>query len=210
MKTPTLFWLYTGFTFHNMMSMAFLVWIPAFLMRAQGISEDKAGIMIGIIALSAMVGAPLGGWLADFWQKSNKRGRMLVPALSDFLAAILIIAATLLNLEGVGFAIAIGYGIIHVCSLPALQAVTQDVVPPWMKGTSWSLAQFFMYIPLGCLAPTAVGIISDAVGGGVYGLKVALIIMSLGGFVGALCFFISSKHYFSDSEKVKQHVLEME
>ncbi len=87
-------------------------------------------------------------------------------------------------------------------------AVTQDVAPPWLKGMSWGLAQFFMYIPIGCVAPSVAGMISDYLGGGGEGLRIALTLTSLIGILGALSFFIGSRTYASDMAKVKDHVLE--
>jgi MFS family permease len=210
LKIRSLRWLYAGYAMHNIMTIAVLVWVPAFLMRAHGISEAKAGLLMGMVALSAILGAPLGGWLADFWQKKNRRGRMLVPIIADSLAATLIIFAFILDLKGFGYVLAIGFGIIQVCANPAIMAVTQDVVPPWSKGMSWGLAQFFMYVPLGFLAPTIIGLISDLLGGGAYGLKVALISVSLAGFAGSAFFLVASKTYPADSEKVDGYSLEAE
>ena len=54
-------------------------------MRSLKITEAKAGMMFGLIAMFAILGALLGGWLADAWFKRNKRGRMFVPAIADTL-----------------------------------------------------------------------------------------------------------------------------
>ncbi len=102
-KIPSLRWVYIGYGFHNFMSLAVLVWIPAFLMRVQNISEGKAGMIMGIIVVSSAVGAPLGGWLSDVWQKKNDRGRMLVPAVADILAVIAIITSLHYDIKGLGF-----------------------------------------------------------------------------------------------------------
>jgi hypothetical protein len=67
-----------------------------------------------------------------------------------------------------------------------------------------------MYLLFGGWAPELAGLISDSLGGGAEGLKIALIIMSVGGFFGGVLFFIGSKKYPEDMEKVKDHILEEE
>ena len=135
---------------------------------------------------------------------------MLLPVITEILSAIFMISALLLDVQGLGFVLAIIYGIVNVCGQPAMGAVTQDVVSPWFKGMSWGLAVFFMYVLGGGWAPIFVGSISDGLGGGAAGLKIALIIASLGGFLAAVCFYIGSKSYPADADRVKDIVLEAE
>ena len=78
-KIPTLKWLYIGFAMQNVLAFSYLSWTPAFLMRSKGVTAADAGMTVGIISLMAIIGAPLGGFLADAWQKKNSRGRMLLP-----------------------------------------------------------------------------------------------------------------------------------
>jgi predicted MFS family arabinose efflux permease len=70
-QIPTLRWTYLGNAMQNITAYSFLTWAPAFVMRAQGVGEDKAGLLIGILSLMAIVGAPLGGVIADLWQNFN-------------------------------------------------------------------------------------------------------------------------------------------
>lgn len=51
------------------MSFSILVWCPALLMRTMKISESKAGAILGVMGLIAIIGALLGGVLADTWKK---------------------------------------------------------------------------------------------------------------------------------------------
>jgi hypothetical protein len=54
------------------------------------------------------------------------------------------------------------------------------------------------------------GIISDSLGGGAAGLEWALIIMTGGGLIGTALFWIGSKSYPADMERVKHFVLQAE
>jgi MFS family permease len=171
------------------------------------VAEDKAGMLLGIISLMAVIGAPLGGVLADFWQKKNPKGRMLWAALADTAAAAFIIVALFFDVNGVGFVLALVWCFFTMSALPALGSVTQDVVTPGLKSMSWGMAVFVMYLLGGGWAPMLVGVISDSLGGGAGGLKTALMIMSIGGFGGGILFLLGSRHYPADQEKVGDHTL---
>jgi MFS family permease len=209
-KIPTLRWLYIGYGMMQVMVFSFLVWAPTFVMRAHNVKEDRAGIIVGIIGLMAIVGAILGGVLADLWQKRNSRARMLLPAIVIALSSVCLIGAFVLEFRGLGYFMGILYGILAVMSAPALGAVTQDVVPPGMKSSSWGMVVLTQYLFGGGWGPVIVGIFSDHLGGGVHGLKIALVIASCGGLLAGLFYWIASRHYPGDMEKVCCSTLEME
>jgi len=209
-RIPTLRWFYIGYGIMHVMVISFLVWAPAFVMRSHNVHEDRAGVIVGIIGLMAIIGAILGGVLADLWQKRNNRARMLLPAIVITLSSAFLIAAFALELRGIGYVMGILYGILAVMSVPALGAVTQDVVTPGMKSSSWGMAVLTQYLFGGGWGPVIVGTISDWLGGGVYGLKIALIIASCGGLFAGVFFWIASKHYPRDMEKACCTNLEME
>jgi MFS family permease len=192
------------------MAFSLLTWLSAFFMRSRGIAEDKAGMLLGIISLMAVIGAPLGGIVADIWQKKSSKGRMYLAAVADASAAAAILVAFSFDLQGIGFAFALAWCFFTMAAMPSLMSVTQDVVTPGLKSMAWGMAVFVMYVLGGGWAPALVGVISDGLGGGAHGLKVALMIMSLGGFAGGALFLIGSRHYPADHDKVKHHTLEGE
>ena len=209
-KIPTLRWLYIGYAMQLAMTFAFIVWAPAFLMRAHGITVAKAGLIMGFVGLVGIVGAPLGGIIADLWQKRNPKGRMYTTIVATFFGAILLALTVLFELKGIGYLFAIILGIFIVMGTPAVNSVSQDVVHPGLKGLSWGMAGFIAMLGGAGWAPSAVGAISDGLGGGAHGLKVALIMMSLCGIIAGLLFWFGSRHYPSDMDKVKDILLEAE
>jgi len=60
------------------------------------------------------------------------------------------------------------------------------------------------------LAPVLVGVGSDILGGDAEGLQIALLCTTIGGLLGAFLFWLSSRHYPADVERVKNYVLEAE
>jgi MFS family permease len=226
-KIPTLKWIFIGYGIHNIMAFSVLTWFSAYFMRSQGIAVDKAGTLLGIISLMAVVGAPLGGFLADTWQKKNNKARMLLPAVADVVSALVLIGALLFKVQGIGFYLALVWGVVFMMGLPALSAVTQDVVPPGLKGMAWGMTVLTMYLFGGGWAPYAVGALSDGLfaflGGAAEGvteaealifkaegLRYALMIAATSGVIGSIFFFIGAKRYPEDMEKVKDIALEAE
>ncbi|MBN2033570.1 MAG: MFS transporter [Deltaproteobacteria bacterium] len=209
-RISTLRWVYIGYAMHQAMTFSFAAWGPAFIMRAQGVTEAKAGMIAGVAALTGIIGAPLGGVIADLWQKKNNRGRMLTPILASFVTAVLLFLALILDLKGPGFALIVIFGLFAVMGIPAINSISQDVVSPGLKGVAWGMGGFVMMICGGAWSPWAVGVISDGLGGGAWGLKAAMMILCLFGLVACVCFWRGSRHYPTDMEKVRKFVLEAE
>lgn len=209
-RIPTLKWVYIGFGMRNLMAFSIMGWTVAYVMRSRGIAEDRAGLILGVVSLMAIVGAPLGGFLADLWQKRNSRGRMYVPAIADILGAAVAIGAFALDLRGLGFALLIIWGMLATLGLPSLSSISQDVVTTGFKGMAWGMAVLCMYLLGGAWGPLLVGKISDALGGGTGGLRIALMIASVGGFIGGFLFLLGARFYPKDRAKVRDSTLEAE
>jgi len=207
LKIRSLRWYLLGYGVLNFMTVSVLVWMPALTMRIMGISEAQAGLIVGGWGLMAIIGAPLGGYLADIWQKKTGRGRLHLAAWTIMLAAVLLIIIVILKLGTVGIALGFVYGMAAVMGAPALNSISQDVVPAAHKGLSMGLAVFASYMLGGAWGPLVVGAISDALGGGAAGLSTALLITSVAGFLGGIILFIAAQTYPSDKAKVQEDTL---
>ncbi len=64
-----------------------MTWLPSYFNRLEGLPMSKAGPKSAVVMLMAIVGAPLGGYLADRWQKKRKTARLLFPSLSSLTTA---------------------------------------------------------------------------------------------------------------------------
>jgi MFS family permease len=178
------------------------------MIRAQDIQADKAGLLVGVMGLLGVVGAILGGMIADRWQKTNPRARMLVPAIAMILSTVCMVAAFFFNIQGIGYILACVWGVLSASTLPPLIAVTQDVTPLDKRGQAWGLNIFLANLLGAAWAPMLIGLLSDALGAGAFGLKVALLISTSCGFIAGILFFLSAKHYPSDAAKIGQLVIE--
>jgi MFS family permease len=207
LKLPTMRWYYIALGIAVFMTSSVLIWLPSLMMRELNISEAKAGIIFGGIGLAAIVGAPLGGFLADFWQRKNPRGRMYVPAVAYLIAGILLVVVVLTEFSTLGIAFAVIYGIAAAMAMPAIAAISQDVVPVAHKGLSMGLAVFAQYMLGGAWGPYVVGIISDELGGGAHGLGMAVMLCGAFGLVAGFLFLIASRTYVEDLKKVKDEAI---
>lgn len=207
LKLPTLRWYYLAYGLATFMTTSVLAWLPSLIMRTMNVSEAVTGLIVGVIVLSAIIGAPLGGFLADFWQKKNNRGRLYVPALSDFMGGILIVLVIIAKFSPIGIALAVLYGITTTMAVPAVAAISQDVASTSNKGLSMGLTYFTSYMLGGAWGPYVIGKISDALGGGADGLGTAVMFSGLGGIIAGVLFFIASRSYPSDLVKIKQDII---
>ena len=209
MKIPTIRWLAIGYAMQLALTTSFMVWIPAFLMRTRGIPVDEAGMVLGSIGLLGIIGAPLGGVVAALWQKRNIRGRANIIVAVIFPATIAYAFSIYYEMSGIGYLFAVIWGIICVMGTAAVNSISQDVVPPSLKGAGWGLVGFTAMVG-SSIAPLLIGIISDALGGDAASLKTALLSMSVCGLIAGFFFIAVSKNYPADMERVKGFVLESE
>jgi MFS family permease len=200
-------WYYLALGIAVFMTSSVLVWLPSLMMRILNISEARAGIITGSIGLAAIIGAPLGGFLTDFWQKKNPRGRMYIPAVAYIAGGSLLIVVILTRFSPLGIALAVLYGIAAAMAMPAIAAISQDVVPMAHKGLSMGLAIFAQYMFGGAWGPYVVGAVSDVLGGGAEGLSIAVGLCGVFGLLAGALFLVAARTYPEDAQKVKNEVI---
>ena len=202
LRIRTLVWFYLGYAAFMFMFTSTLAWFPSFIMRVRGIDEAAAGTLWGVLGLIAIVGAPLGGFLADAWQKKNPRGRIFLPAVAWLLASIFTLVALFTNFNTVGIVFATLSGVAGAASFPALYTISQDVVHTQDKGLSMGIAIFAQYMLGGAWGPFIIGAMSDGFGGGAIGLSGSLMVCTVGGILGFVLLLIGSRFYSNDVSAV--------
>jgi MFS family permease len=207
LKLKTVRWLYPALGLTVFMSATFLIWTPALIMRLLNYDAGQAGTLAGFFGLVAIIGMPLGGFLADRWHKKDPKGRMYLAAVANIVGAALIAGAVLLKLNTIGIILGFLYGIAVSVSIPAFATVYLDIVPVAHRGMSTSLGLVAQYVLGGAWGPYVIGAISDAWGGGGTGLSSALLICCVVGVIGAVCYIMGAKDYASDAEKVKHEAV---
>jgi MFS transporter, Spinster family, sphingosine-1-phosphate transporter len=157
-------------------TVAVTVWTPAILMRAYNMDAATAGGNFGLVSL-VMFLAPLGGLIADRWQKRSQRGRPMWLALTTFLALVFFTAAFLSIGQPVQvFLILMGVAMFFVAmNLPVGFTIVNDVITPGLRSTAIGISALVMQGLGATLGTVAVGAISDRLGGGAAGLQWGLI-----------------------------------
>ena len=78
-RIPTLRWLYIGYAMQMAMTFSFSAWGGAFVMRAQGVSEAKAGMILGVSALGGDNRCSAGRCNRGFVAKEEQKGAHVHP-----------------------------------------------------------------------------------------------------------------------------------
>ena len=204
-RNRTLIFNNLGFAANTFVTTSLLTWLPTYYHRIESLPMDRAGTKGGSIMLLALVGAPLGGMLADKWLKTRNNARSFFPALSSFVTSVALLAAFTILHSRVQYAILLFTGMTAIAFVPAAVAVTQDVVHPGLRAVSLSLCVIVQHLLGSALGPPAIGWLSD-----VYGLETALKFLPVFTFLGSLLFFAASFFYEHDVSRVEKVDIVME
>ena len=205
LHTPSLILTYFGFAAMVFVTSSLMTWLPSFLNRVYNIPVDQAGMKVGIIMMMAIVGAPLGGFLADMWTKKRENARLLLSALSAILSAVIFYMAFVLFTGSTQYILLLAGGLTVMTFVPAAAAVTQDVVHPGLRAVSYAFCVIVQNLLGASVGPVFIGAMSDK-----YGIAAAVAMLPLFLVVAAGLFFIGSFFYKRDLAKVERITLEHE
>lgn len=202
-RNRTLIFNNLGFAANTFVTTALLSWLPTYFHRVDGTPVSEASLAAALVMLLAIAGAPLGGLLADRWQRRRPNARMLLPALSSAATAGVLFLAFAVAAGEVRYAVLLGAGLTAAAFAPAASAVTQDVVHPGLRATSASLCVVVQHALGSALGPAFVGLLSDR-----YGLEAAMAALPGFALLAGLLFFAGSFFYEADVAKVESVELE--
>jgi len=205
LRTPSLILTYVAFAGNTFLSTAYLTWLPSYFNRFQHLTMEQSSLKTASVMLFAIVGAPLGGFLADAWMKRRITARPLFAGFSSLAAAaIWLVSFGLLQGTAQWVVMMVG-AIATVCYLSAASAVTQDVVHPGLWAVSYSVCVIVQNALGSSMGPLVLGAISDA-----YGLNVAMLLAPLTSVFAGLLFLAAAAYYRRDLAKVDKVKVEME
>jgi fucose permease len=182
-----------------------LTWLPTYFEKMRNISPETAGKMASSVMVLALVGAPLGGFLTDLWRKSKDSARLLFPAVSTLISAVVLFCALVLFKGTIQYVVFLIFGVLVLAFISGAAAVTQDVIHPGLRATSYAIAVVVQNLLGASTAPIVMGKIYDLTN-----IQTALSILPFVLLIGALLFWLGSKYYVKDLEKVVQVKLEAE
>ena len=198
-RNRTLLFTNLGFAANVLVTTSLLTWLPTYYYRFEGLSMSKAGFKGGTVMLLAIVGAPLGGYLADRWMKRRSNARMVFPAVSSAVTALLLFIAFGFFRGQVQYLILLLAGVFAVAFVPAAVAVTQDVVHPGLRAVSLSINVVVQHLLGSAVGPLFIGALSDR-----FGLERAMTWLPVFALLGGLLFWAGSGFYDKDLAAVEQ------
>jgi MFS family permease len=201
---PSVIFTYFGMAAVVFVTTAMIVWLPKFFQTENGLDPKTAGTLAGAVMMLALVGAPLGGFLIDKWRKTQPLARMLFPAISTFISALLLFIAFFLLHGTAQIIVLFLFGVLIMTFIAGAAAVTQDVIHPGLRATSYAIAVAVQNLLGSFTAPIVLGRISD-----LSNIKTAMSILPFSLLIGAILFYIGSRFYLGDMAKVAKVKLEV-
>ena len=202
---PSVLLTYLGMAAVVFVTTSMLTWLPTYFEKMRNIPLETAGKMASSVMVLALIGAPLGGFLTDIWRKSKDNARLMFPALSTLLSAIVLFVALALLKGIVQYAAFLIFGVLVLAFISGAASVTQDVIHPGLRATSYAIAVVVQNLLGASTAPIAMGKIYDLTN-----IQTALSVLPFVLLVGALLFWLGSRYYVKDLGKVAQIALEAE
>jgi len=195
---------YFGITASIFVTTSLLNWLSTYFQTTRDLTQDKAGTMASSIMALALVGAPLGGILADKWRRTNISARLLLPAISTFVSAVLLFLGLYLFHGIIQYITFLIMGITIMMFISGAASVTQDVIHPGLRATSYSIAVVVQNLLGASMAPIVIGYIYDH-----SNIMTALSILPFVLVLSSLLFYLGSKYYAKDMDSVTKVELEV-
>ena len=196
-RKPSLLLVYLAYAGNTFLSSAYLTWLPSYFNRYWNVPMDRAGLMTASVLIFAIVGAPVGGLLADLWMKRRANARPLFAGISSVAcAAVWLLAFGVLHGTAQYVMMMLG-GAVTVLYASGASALTQDVVHPGLWAVSWGLCVIVQNLLGSSLGPLVTGALSD-----VSSLQTALVIVPAASLLAGVLFLVASRFYLRDNSKV--------
>jgi MFS family permease len=202
---PSVLYTYFGMASVVFVTTSMLTWLPTYFEKVRGIPQESAGKMASSVMLLALIGAPLGGYLTDKWRKTRDNARLIFPALSTFLSAVVLLIALVLLKGTIQYIVFLIFGILVLSFISGAAAVTQDVIHPGLRATSYAIAVVVQNLLGASTAPVVMGKIYDLTN-----IQTAMSVLPFVLLVGTILFWLGSRSYVKDLGKVAQINLEAE
>jgi sugar phosphate permease len=202
---PSVLFTYLGMAAVVFVTTSMLTWLPTYFEKMRNIPQETAGKMASSVMVLALVGAPLGGYLTDIWRKSKDNARLLFPAISTLLSAILLFLALVFFRGTIQYVIFLIFGVLVLAFISGAASVTQDVIHPGLRATSYAIAVVVQNLLGASTAPIVMGKIYDLTN-----IQTALSVLPFVLLIGAVLFWLGSRYYTKDLGKVAQIALEAE
>jgi len=204
-EKPSLLLTYFGMMFVVFTTTSLLFWLPSYFSREYGIPQQASSTKASLVMLLALVGAPLGGYLVDRWRRKKLNARLVFPGITSVVAAVFCFLAFVVFKDSAQYISLLLFGVTVTMFIPAAGAVTQDLVHPGLRATSYAIAVVIQNSLGAMLGPVIIGAISDKTD-----IGTALAILPVFVLIAGVLFLIGSLLYKKDIAKVTDMEYEAE
>ena len=161
-RTPTLLCLLGAFMCANFVAVVLLSWMPKFLYDRFHMGLAMSGLTATVfVQLASMVGAPVGGWLADLWRRQSPRGRMAVQTVGVLGGAPFVVLCGMTASVATLVVSLTLWGFFKGLYDANIFASAFDVVPPEARGRTAGFMNMIGWLAGGGSAPLAIGVIAE-------------------------------------------------
>ncbi len=204
-RKPSLIFTYFGIAGVVFTTTSLMTWLPTYFIRVQGMEAGPAGMKSSAVMLMAIVGAPLGGYLVDRWRKKKINARLIFPAITTIISAVIMFLAFTVFAGQIQYLLLLSVGISVTAFISAASAVTQDVVHAGLRAISYAIAVVVQNLLGSTMGPIVMGSVSDATN-----IQTAFNLLPITLVISSVLFFIGSFYYEKDLSKVKAVKLEVD
>jgi sugar phosphate permease len=185
-NNPTVLFLMAAFLCANYVAWGLIFWMPSFLYDKFNLSLSMAGLTATIFAqLASMVGAPLGGWLADILRKRTPAGRMLVQAFGVLCGAPFVFLCGQTE-SRIWLIVALSaWGLFKGLYDANIFASLFDVIRPEARGTAAGFMNMVGWLGGGATAPVVIAFLARYYGFSLAISSAALVYIGAAVFLGA-------------------------
>jgi len=203
-KKPSVIYTYFGMAAVVFVTTSLISWLSTYLQNVRGLPQDKAGTMASAVMIMALVGAPVGGYITDKWRKTQSNARLLFPAITTFASAVLLFMALFIFKGTIQYVLLLMLGICIFLFISGAISVTQDVIHPGLRATSYAIAVVVQNLLGSSTAPIVMGKVYD-----LYNIQTAFSVLPFVLILGAILFYLGSRYYTKDMENVAKIELEV-
>lgn len=201
---PSVIYTYFGMAAVIFVTTSMITWLSTYFQNMRGLPQAKAGTMASAVMVLALVGAPLGGYMTDRWRKTQPKARLLFPSITTMLTAFFLFLALYFFKGTIQYITFLLFGVSIMLFIAGAAAVTQDVIHPGLRATSYAIAVIVQNLLGASTAPVIMGKMYD-----ITNIQTAFSILPFVLLLGSLLFYLGSRHYVEDLDKVARIKLEV-
>lgn len=203
LSIPTLRVTYATAILINLATSGIIYWLPSFAVRVQGLTIDRAGLIMGAMTvLAGGAGVLSGGWIADRWSRRNPAARLLTISASFALGCPLALLALSAKHQGLFILWATAAVYLFTFYFACLAPLIHQVTLPTRRATAMALYLLLAHILGNAVAPALIGWVSDQTGDLRLGMAAILALA----FLGALIGFWGSRFVATDTRRMAEQL----